>query len=60
MDKQLTSRQVCELLGSISDMTLWRYLHDENLNFPKPTYINKKKRLWSSKELSAWFDSRQR
>lgn len=59
MDKKLTSKNVRELLGGISDMTLWRYLHDENLNFPKPTYI-KRNRMWSSKELSEWFDSRPR
>ena len=59
MDKKLNSKQVRDILGGISDMSLWRFLHDKHLNFPKPIYINRR-RLWSSKELSEWFDSRPR
>ena len=56
MDKQITSKELREVLGGISDMSLWRFLHDPYLKFPKPTYI-KRRRFWSKNELEAWFHS---
>jgi len=44
------------LLGGISDMTLWRYLNDEALNFPQPIYINRR-RLWREGDVIAWLES---
>ena len=35
----LTARQVCSRYGGISDMTLWRWLRDPDLNFPPPLLI---------------------
>ena len=55
IEKQITSKQVRELLGGISDMSLWRFLHDKHLNFPKPIYINRR-RFWSYQELKEWLD----
>jgi predicted DNA-binding transcriptional regulator AlpA len=46
------------MLGSISDMTLWRYLHDPYLNFPKPIYI-KKRRYWQETEVISWLESQK-
>jgi hypothetical protein len=37
----------------VSDMTLWRWLQDAELKFPKPTVINRR-RYWLLKELEAW------
>jgi predicted DNA-binding transcriptional regulator AlpA len=55
-DKKISAKQVREMLGGISDMSLWRYLNHPDcadMNFPKPIYI-KKRRYWSSEELSLW------
>ena len=42
----------------VSDMTVWRWLRDEKLNFPKPLIINGR-RYWPEAELDA-FDAKQR
>lgn len=55
--KFLTGPEVCRRY-SISDMTLWRWLKDEALGFPKPMMI-RKRRLFAGEELDA-FDTRQR
>ncbi|MCI0348840.1 MAG: hypothetical protein L0Z53_05385, partial [Acidobacteriales bacterium] len=49
----LTARQVCARYGGISDMSLWRWLHDEQLAFPQPLVISKR-RYWRLGELEAW------
>jgi predicted DNA-binding transcriptional regulator AlpA len=52
----LPAPRVCARYG-ISDMTLWRWLHDADLQFPQPTYIAKR-RYFDADELDA-FDRRQ-
>jgi predicted DNA-binding transcriptional regulator AlpA len=37
----------------VSDMTLWRWLRNAELKFPKPTVINRR-RYWLVEELEAW------
>lgn len=37
----------------ISNVTLWRWLNDAKLNFPKPTTIGRL-RLWRRADVSAW------
>jgi hypothetical protein len=49
----LTARQVREQFGNVSDMALWRWLQDENLNFPKPIIINKR-RYWRAGDTDAF------
>jgi predicted DNA-binding transcriptional regulator AlpA len=39
-DIYLTARQVRERYGSCSDMTLWRLIQDEAMQFPRPLVIN--------------------
>lgn len=34
-------------------MTLWRYLQDESLGFPRPFYIRKRRYFWVD-ELESW------
>jgi predicted DNA-binding transcriptional regulator AlpA len=41
----------------VTEMTLWRWIHDEELAFPQPVYVNKRK-YWVEDELDA-FDRRQ-
>ena len=59
IEQKITFKQVREILGGISDMSLWRFLHDKHLGFPKPIYINRR-RLWSYDELKAWLDKQPR
>jgi predicted DNA-binding transcriptional regulator AlpA len=49
----LNAGQVRDRYGGISDMTLWRWLHDEKLGFPKPRHINRL-RYWDDAELTEW------
>ena len=58
-EKNITSKQVREILGGKSDVSLWRFLNDRHLNFPKPIYINRR-RLWSYQELGEWLDKQPR
>ena len=48
-----TAAQVRSRYGNISDMTLWRWLQDANLRFPKPLTINGR-RYWKISDLEAW------
>ncbi len=56
-DVHINSRRVRELCGDVSDMTLWRWLHDEELKFPKPVVISRR-RYWRLAELRAWLAER--
>jgi hypothetical protein len=49
----LNSRAVRRRYGDVSDMSLYRWLHTEKLNFPRPTIINKR-RYWRVEDLEAW------
>ena len=49
----LTGPQVCERY-SISAMSLWRWLQDPDLNFPKPTMRVRERRYWSLDDLFVW------
>ncbi len=51
--RYLNSRQVRERYGSISDMSLWRWLNNEALRFPKPLIINNR-RFWDQSSLEEW------
>lgn len=57
MEAMLNSRQVREHCGAVSDMTLWRWLNDENSRFPAPTYVNRR-RYWRASEIDMWWQSR--
>ncbi|GAW36618.1 hypothetical protein RA2_03691 [Roseovarius sp. A-2] len=54
--KLLTAAAVRDALGGVSDMTLWRWLNDPALNFPKPIYIARR-RYWREADVSAWLDA---
>ena len=58
MEKRfLTAKQVRHRYGNVSDMTLWRWIRDPKLDFPKPFYIGKH-RFWAEADCDA-FDERQ-
>jgi predicted DNA-binding transcriptional regulator AlpA len=50
------SRKVRERYN-VSDMSIWRWLHDDELAFPKPIYIGKR-RYWQLSQLEQWERSR--
>lgn len=54
--KLLTATAVRDALGGVSDMTLWRWLNDPALNFPKPIYIARR-RYWREADVSDWLDA---
>jgi predicted DNA-binding transcriptional regulator AlpA len=53
-----TATQVRRRYGGISEMGLWRWIHDGKVDFPKPDLIVNGRRLWSEASLDA-FDARQ-
>ena len=57
--KRIAAGELRNLCGGVSDMTLWRYLHDPYLNFPKPIYI-KKRRYWQETEVISWLESQKK
>ena len=53
----LTAPQVCARYKK-SNMSLHRWLHDDELGFPKPAMHINSRRLWLESDLLAWEDSR--
>lgn len=49
----LTAKEVRERFGGISDMSLWRWLDSETLNFPKPIHIQRR-RFWEADAIEAF------
>jgi predicted DNA-binding transcriptional regulator AlpA len=49
----LNARRVRQRYGGLSEMSLWRWLNDERLAFPKPLIVNTR-RYWWQHELEAW------
>ena len=57
----ISARTVREMLGNVSDMTIWRWLHDENykdLNFPKPITIATR-RYWRRSNIESFINQQQ-
>ena len=52
-----TATQVRRRYGGISEMGLWRWIHDGKVDFPKPDLIVNGRRLWSEDSLDG-FDAR--
>ena len=51
----IPASEVRALLGGITDMTLWRWLQDEQQAFPQPIRI-KPRRYWRYGDLNAWLE----
>ena len=51
----LNSKQVRRLCGNVTDMTLFRWINDETLNFPKPRYV-RGRRYWRAEDVYAWIE----
>ena len=56
--KRIPAADVRELCGGISDMTLWRWLEDDGLDFPRPIYIGRR-RYWREADVVNWLEARE-
>ena len=54
MQTMMTSAQVRQACGGVSDMTVWRWLKDAD--FPQPTRVNRR-RYWPADAVAAWWKS---
>jgi predicted DNA-binding transcriptional regulator AlpA len=50
---RLVGARHLQIRYGVSDMSIWRWLNDQNLKFPKPIYI-RRRRFWKLAELEAW------
>lgn len=55
--KLIPSAAVREICGGISDMSLWRWLNDPDLGFPKPIVIQRR-RYWREADVVSWIGER--
>ncbi|GGD42112.1 helix-turn-helix transcriptional regulator [Sinisalibacter lacisalsi] len=56
-NKIIPASEVRDICGGISDMSLWRWLQDPELKFPRPLYIARR-RYWREEDVIAWLESR--
>lgn len=54
-EKLITAAEVRARFGGISDMTLWRWLDDAALGFPRAVYIQRR-RFWRESEIAAFIE----
>ena len=57
--KLIPSSTVREICGGISDMSLWRWLNDPAMGFPRPLVISRR-RYWRETEIATWIAERER
>ena len=55
-EKRIQAAAVRALCGDVSDMTIWRWLNDPAMDFPKPVYIGNR-RYWREAEIIEWLDA---
>jgi predicted DNA-binding transcriptional regulator AlpA len=53
----LTGPQVRERYG-VTDMSIWRWSHDNGVGFPAPTKLGNGRNYWRLSDLVAWEASR--
>ena len=59
LNRLISASDVRTMFGNVSDMTIWRWLQDANLNFPKPIYVMRR-RFWREAELIEWIANQPR
>lgn len=57
-DRRISAATVREICGGVSDMSLWRWLNDPVLGFPKPIKIGNR-RYWREADVIAFLDARE-
>lgn len=55
-NKRILSNAVREMCGDVSDMTLWCWLNDPAMNFPRQIYIARH-RYWKEQDVVAWLEA---
>lgn len=55
-ERRISAHDTRHLCGGVSDMSLWRWLNDPELNFPRPIYISTR-RYWKESEVLEWLDA---
>ena len=55
-EKRIPAATVRELCGGISDMSLWRWLDNSTMNFPKPIRVQRR-RYWKEGEVIGWLEA---
>lgn len=55
MRKLITAKKTCERLGGVSDMSLWRWLNNPELEFPRPVYIGNR-RYFDEDSIDDWVE----
>lgn len=56
--RRIPAGTVQNMCGDVSAMTLHRWLNNPELNFPKPTYIGRR-RYWRETDVIAWLEARE-
>lgn len=57
-ERRINQKSVRDLCGGISYMTLWRWLNDPAMGFPRPVIIGRL-RYWREADIVAWLASRE-
>jgi predicted DNA-binding transcriptional regulator AlpA len=55
----LAAQQVRSWVGGISQMTLWRWLGSDVVQFPQPTVRINNRRYWSAGSIRRWLSDRR-
>lgn len=55
----ISASDVRTMFGKVSDMTIWRWLKDPALNFPRPIYVQRR-RFWRETEVLEWIENQPR
>lgn len=53
-DTWLNANQVCDRVGGVSKMCLWRWMRDERVQFPKPDLVLNNRRYWKAGTIRRW------
>ncbi len=55
--RRIPAGTVQRMCGGVSAMTLHRWLHNPDLDFPRPQYIGRR-RYWREADIVAWLEER--
>ena len=57
-DDLLLARDVRRMFGNITDVSLWRWMKSQTLNFPQPAVTIGRMHLWRFGDLKRWQEER--
>lgn len=57
-EKLITGPELRRRLGNVSDMALWRWRHDADLNFPQPVKL-RRRNYYREADIAAWLAARR-